>query len=690
MTDPALETWFAQARAVPIEEICARRSIKLKRQGAEFVGPCPKCAGDDRFAINVSKQVFNCRGCGAKGHAGVDFVAWLDGIEPTPAAERLNGPPPKANGKDHIPEPREVTRATFVYEDESSKTLFAVGRIEFQNWDGSFVLKDAKRKKTFKQKRPDPDNPGKWIYNVDGVRVIPYRLPELIEAIGSGYTVLIVEGEAKVDLLRKWNVPSTCCSQGAKHWKAEHAEFLRGAEVVILPDNDKTGRDHADVVGASLQGVAAAVHVLELPDLPPKGDILDWVKAGGTREKLDELLRQAKPWAPRGAEEEKREEQHQEEHPQASESDASSGERAETVTPLRWLDMSNWDNEPRPERDWTIRDRVPANQAGLFSGEGGTGKSIIEMMKDVAHVTAKDWLGSMPEPGPAFYLGAEDDQKEIHIRFYDIAAHYGVTFKELIAGGLRVLCQLGEDATLCAATGKSGRVETTALYRQIYEAAGDVKPRNISVDTLSRAFAGNEIDRVQVYAFAMHMQALAMVAGGSVTVLSHPSLSGITSGSGISGSTAWHGAFRFRQYLKSGPKNTDDEQQQPDDGLRQFEFKKNQYGPLGETILVRYRQGLFLPEPGMAGLDKIAREAKADRVFLDLLKRFANEGRNVGDKTTAPNFGPAVFAKEDEAKTAHLRKSDLEAAMRRLFADSKIHVENYGRPSRPASRIASK
>jgi RecA-family ATPase len=185
----------------------------------------------------------------------------------------------------------------------------------------------------------------------------------------------------------------------------------------------------------------------------------------------------------------------------------------------------------------------------LFSGEGGTGKSIIELMKNVAHVSGKDWLGSMPEPGPAFYIGAEDDQKEIHIRLAAIAKHYGVTFEELIRGGLRVLPLLGKDATLCAPT-RGGRIEVTALYHQIYEAAGDIKPKNISIDTLSRAFAGSEIDRVQVYAFAMHLQALAEVAEGSVTILSHPSLQGINSGSGISGSTAWHGAFRFRQYLK--------------------------------------------------------------------------------------------------------------------------------------------
>src|SRR5258708_23963849 len=53
---------------------------------------------------------------------------------------------------------------------------------------------------------------------------------------------------------------------------------------------------------------------------------------------------------------------------------------------LQWIDMSNWDHEPIPERQWAIRDRVPLNQAPLFSGEGGAGKSIIELTKDVAHV----------------------------------------------------------------------------------------------------------------------------------------------------------------------------------------------------------------------------------------------------------------------------------------------------------------
>lgn len=325
---------------------------------------------------------------------------------------------------------------------------------------------------------------------------------------------------------------------------------------------------------------------------------------------------------------------------------------------------------------------MPLNQAGLFSGEGGTGKSIIELTKNVAHVLGKDWLGSLPEMGPAFYLGAEDDVDELHIRLAAIASHYGATFKEIIEGGLHVLCLLGQDATLCAANGKSGKVETTALYKQIYEAAGDIKPKNISIDTLSRAFAGNEIDRTQVYGFASHMQALAMVASGSVTVLSHPSLAGISSGSGISGSTAWHGAFRFRQYL-TGVKP--DGGEQPDGDLRQLEFKKNQYGPIGETMVLRYQRGLFLPEAGLSTLDKLAREQQVENIFLDLLKHYEQTGRNVSKSKTANNYAAAAFTKEQAAKG--FRKADLEVAMRRLFDKGQIHVENYGRPSRPAYRI---
>jgi hypothetical protein len=89
----------------------------------------------------------------------------------------------------------------------------------------------------------------------------------------------------------------------------------------------------------------------------------------------------------------------------------------------------------------------------------------------------------------------------------------------------------------------------------------------------------------------------------------------------------------------------------------------------------------------ISGLDKIARDAKADETFLDLLKRFAGEGRNVSHNPNSHTNAPAAFAKEAIAKKLQLRKADFEAAMRRLFEAKKIHVEDYGRPSRPYTRI---
>jgi hypothetical protein len=292
------DVWLADARTVRIEQVVQQRKLKLRRQGHELVGPCPKCGGDDRFAVSLSKQVFNCRHCGARGDV-ISLVQHIDGCDFAAAVETLTGkskPSSKAkpNGKDQA---RKIVVAEFYYHDENGRIVFAVEREEYRNADGTFVLKNGKHQKTFVQKRPGPG--GDWVYNLDGVPVIPYHLPELQEAIAAGHSIVIVEGEAKAELLRSWNVPATTNAGGAKKWRAEHSEFLRGADVVIIPDNDQAGREHAGTVGASLHDVAASVRVLELPDLPPKGDVIDWAAGGGTVEQLHILIeQQAKPWAP--------------------------------------------------------------------------------------------------------------------------------------------------------------------------------------------------------------------------------------------------------------------------------------------------------------------------------------------------------------------------------------------------------
>jgi DNA primase len=282
------DAWVDRARSVPIATEIKSRGIKLKGNGTERVGPCPKCGGEDRFSINTKKNVFNCRGCEVGGDV-IDLVRHLDGSDFLTACARLTDEPPpqRPNGKVHSAEPHKVRTATYQYDDESGALAFMVDRFELQNPDGSFAItEEGKRRKKFLQRQPDPQAANNWIWSVKGAPIIPYRLPELIEAVANKRTILIAEGEAKADLLWSWNIPATCNACGAEKWCAEHSEYLRGADVVILPDNDVKGRKHADVVATALQGIAASVRVLNLPDLPPKGDIIDWANAGGTVERL--------------------------------------------------------------------------------------------------------------------------------------------------------------------------------------------------------------------------------------------------------------------------------------------------------------------------------------------------------------------------------------------------------------------
>jgi RecA-family ATPase len=243
----------------------------------------------------------------------------------------------------------------------------------------------------------------------------------------------------------------------------------------------------------------------------------------------------------------------------------------------------------------------------------------------------------------------------------------------------------GQDAVL-ATVSRNGKIEGTTLYKQLVEAAGDIKPVMMGIAASANVFAGSEIDRSQVQQFVGLLTRLAIVANGSVVLISHPSQTGVANDSGISGSTQWHNAVRARFYLK-GIKSENGEPADTD--VRELVFKKNQYGPTSENIVVRYQNGLFLPVAGVNSIDKMAQEQRAVEVFLNLLARFTRENRKVGDKPGI-SYAPALFAREEEAKKLGLTSKALEAAMRQLFKDQKIWNEPYGRPSRRSYRIARK
>jgi RecA-family ATPase len=295
-----------------------------------------------------------------------------------------------------------------------------------------------------------------------------------------------------------------------------------------------------------------------------------------------------------------------------------------------------------------------------------------------------DRRGELPEPGPAIYIDAEDDKTTLHIRLAAILKHYGATFADAIKGGLHTMSLAGKDAVL-AVPGRGGKIEPTTLYKQLLEAASDIKPKMIGISSSADVFAGNELDRAQVRQFIGLLTRMAIAANGCLNLISHPSVRGIDSGSGISGNTAWHNSVRARAYMTSVEP---EEGEQPDSDLREIVFKKNNYGPLSAKIVLRYQNGLFIPVPGVSSLDQLAHEQKACDVFLDLLRRLTIEHRYVSDKPSA-NYAPSVFAKEQEAKAAGLKKQDLASAMRRLFKETKIRNEPCGRRDRESFRITS-
>ena len=136
------------------------------------------------------------------------------------------------------------------------------------------------------------------MWSLEGVEPVLYHLPDVLRAAQSGGTVWVVEGEKDADALARLGLTATTAPMGAGKWRRSYSEALRGADVVVLPDNDQAGQAHADAVARSLRGIARRVRLLALPGIPQKGDVSDWLAAGGTREALEALAADTPDWTP--------------------------------------------------------------------------------------------------------------------------------------------------------------------------------------------------------------------------------------------------------------------------------------------------------------------------------------------------------------------------------------------------------
>ena len=193
--------------------------------------------------------------------------------------------PSVTSGKTISNHQRSEIIAEYDYVDEQGQQLYQVVKME---------------PKSFRQRCRKQD--GSWNWSIKGIKRVPYRLEKIIQAanrIKSGYpvqTVYIVEGEKDVHSLEAIGLIATCNSGGAGKWDENFSKYFQNIPVVILPDNDDPGMEHAQKMAKSLLDIAKSIKVIELPGLPEKGDVSDWLAAGNTKSDLQLLVKESPEW----------------------------------------------------------------------------------------------------------------------------------------------------------------------------------------------------------------------------------------------------------------------------------------------------------------------------------------------------------------------------------------------------------
>jgi len=239
--------------------------------------------------------------------------------------------------------PRAV--AEYIYTDEHGEVLFHTVRME-PGHGGA--------RKSFRQKRPN--GRGGWVWNVQGVRRVLYRLPEVVAAVQEARPVHVVEGEKDADRLVALGLVATCNPMGAGKWRPEHADALKGAKVVVIRDRDAPGKAHAADIVRSVDGLAASVQLLE----PASGkDVSDHLDAGLSLEAL-RPVQDAE--APTSAE------------PPPLDDDTRAV--ADLYPPLDWHEL--W-NAARSEPEWLCQPLLEAGRVVALFSPAKTGKSLLTL-----------------------------------------------------------------------------------------------------------------------------------------------------------------------------------------------------------------------------------------------------------------------------------------------------------------------
>lgn len=265
---------------------------------------------------------------------------------------------------------------------------------------------------------------------------------------------------------------------------------------------------------------------------------------------------------------------------------AAAREKTKEAAAPFFIDVSTWEGQPAPAREWLVPDVIPMATVTALYGDGGNGKSLLALQLAAAVATGTPWVGLPTRRGTALALMAEDDEFELRRRIRDVTVPLGGE----PTGALFVRDAVG-DGPLVDLDPRKGIVPNR-LYAQFKKAIADAQPALVVVDTLGALFPGNENDRAQATAFVRLLKGLAAVNGAAVLLIAHPSRAGMTTGSGDSGSTAWNGSVRARLYFDKVL--TDGVELDP--SRRRLTLKKSNYGPRGLDLLVTWDGESMCPQ----------------------------------------------------------------------------------------------
>lgn len=339
------------------------------------------------------------------------------------------------------------------------------------------------------------------------------------------------------------------------------------------------------------------------------------------------------------------------------------------VTPASWRGT-----EPI-KQNWLASVRIPSGDLTLYSGNGGAGKTetAVQLLVSVA-ADLGDWLGCVVETGPVLFLSCEEPESNIRDRIERICKHrcidpHAVDNLHLHFPDL--------DATWLVTTDRAGKVTKTALFAQVEAWIAVHRPRLVVIDSIAAVFDGEAIARRQVRSFLAMLRKVAREYDTAIVLLDHPSVRGMSDGSGTANSVDWRNSVRSMLHLSDPDKDDAD--------VRTLEVKKSNYGKSGEKVKLRWNGLTFATEAaGAPSPYRAAAERDVDELFLRLLDKHNAQGRPVRPNR-GRGYAPAELADDPEA--GGVAASALKAAMDRLYDAEKIKTVTTGPKSRPAQHI---